>query len=79
MDTSNAGFVQNWKIAGPILDLVLTDELREIDVPAAMDALSDAFESALLRHPRRLESGLVEQQAYFAKGLSREKAPRRCR
>ena len=75
MDRTNAGFIDKWKVAGPALEEVLTEDLRRVDVPAAMESLSDAYESALLRHPRRCDSGLIHQQAWFAKGLAREKTP----
>lgn len=71
---TNAGFVENWRIAGPLLEQVLDAELANIDVAAAMESLDDAYESAMLHHPPSLHSGLIEQQRCFMKGLAREKA-----
>jgi hypothetical protein len=79
VDQSNAGFVKKWQIAGPALERFLNEELRNVNVPASMEILSDAYEAALRCAPRRVESGLVQQQALFRKGLAREKAAgRRC-
>ena len=60
-------WVKGWAEAGAFMEQLRRDELRKTDTAKAMQRLAGAFESA--RHfgqPRPL-SGLVAQQALFAK------------
>lgn len=43
-------------------------ELDRVDVAAVIDALEDAFQAAIRQLGPSTTSGLVEQQAWFAKG-----------
>ncbi len=58
-------WVQNWRKAGAAIERVRAAELRAIDVPAAIERLQDAFQSAQAHYPARAGSGLVEQQRWF--------------
>ena len=60
-------WVRNWQEAGPILKRLRDEEIRNTDTAAAIEALSDAFESARLDWVPPKTSGLVEQQRLFAK------------
>ena len=59
-------FVERWRIAGARLEHLRREELRNVDVAAAIESLDGAFE-ATLAGPERTTSGLVEQQAIFAR------------
>ena len=59
-------FVERWRIAGARLEHLRREELRNVDVAAAIESLNGAFE-ATLAGPVRTTSGLVEQQAIFAR------------
>jgi hypothetical protein len=66
-DSRLKAYVENWKTLGPILERKRREALRRIDTKIALQHLEDAFASAqLLARPAKL-SGLVEQQAIFAK------------
>ncbi len=78
MDKSDAGFVCQWKKTGFALDAVLTEELKRVDVSRSMQILSDAYEHALRVSPRRTDSGLVEQQKHFRRGLTHGEASGSC-
>jgi hypothetical protein len=43
------------------------ESLRSVSTPQALQNLSGAFESARLQHSPQPSSGLVEQQAWFAR------------
>lgn len=60
-------WVRNWQKVGPILELLRDEEIRNTDTAAAIEALSDAFESARLHWTPPKTSGLVEQQRWFAR------------
>ena len=60
-------WVQTWQKAGPELDRMRREQLRQTDTVEAMQKLAGAFESASFLHQSRATSGLVEQQAWFKK------------
>jgi len=60
-------WVRNWQETGPILERLRDEEIRNTDTAAAIEALSDAYESARLHWTPPKTSGLVEQQRLFAR------------
>lgn len=56
-----------WKLAAPELERQRRREVRATDTVQAMQLLDDAFESGVWLSPPRPTSGLVEQQAVFAR------------
>ena len=59
-------WVARWKRVGPELEAIREREIREADtVKAVRDLFGD--EELTFLPPPRLSSGLVEQQAWFAK------------
>jgi hypothetical protein len=58
---------QNWKEIGPVLEEMRAEDIRAADTVQAMEILDDAFESAVWLNPPRPSSGLIEQQAIFAR------------
>jgi len=62
-------WVAGWQSAGPVLERLRAEAIRHSDTTAAIELLSDAFESALRRCPPASTSGLVEQQRLFARFL----------
>ena len=65
-DAALRAFVERWRIAGARLERLRREELRDVDVAAVIESLDGAFE-ATLAGPERTTSGLVEQQAIFAR------------
>ena len=65
-DATLRAFVERWRIAGARLEHLRREELRDVDVAAAIESLDGAFE-ATLAGPVRTTSGMVEQQAIFAR------------
>ena len=59
-------FVGAWQIASARLESLRREDLRRVDVAGHITALNGAFEATLARPPRT-SSGLVEQQAIFAR------------
>ena len=59
-------FVDAWRIASARLEDLRREDLRDVDVADHILALNGAFEAALAGPPRT-SSGLVEQQAIFAR------------
>lgn len=59
-------FVGAWKVASERLEALHREDLRDIDVARHIIALNGAFDAALAG-PARKSSGLVEQQAVFAR------------
>ncbi len=58
--------VERWRVAGPELEAIRKRELQTTDVQKAVQQLFG--DSAMVqRWPRLTTSGLVEQQAWFAK------------
>ena len=67
-DTKLRAWVQNWIELGPILEAIKRRELEamtDADVRAHVEALFTGWYPADL--PPRLDSGMVEQQRWFAK------------
>jgi len=60
-------WLAGWQTAGPVLEKLRAEAIRNSDTAAAIEQLSDAFESALLHYPPAATSGLVEQQRIFAR------------
>lgn len=63
-----AGKLPAWHSAAKTLGHLRTEAIRRSDTAAAIEQLSDAFESARLHYPAALTTGLVEQQRLFARG-----------
>ena len=59
-------FADAWRIASARLEDLRRKDLRDVDVADRIEALNGAFEATLARPPRK-SSGLVEQQAVFAR------------
>jgi len=59
--------IRQWEESGKVMEKLRREDLRNIDIQQVIRSFDDAFESALLHTPVRLTSGLVEQQAWFAK------------
>jgi hypothetical protein len=71
MNEMNDEFVRQWlagwQTAGPVLEKLRVDAIRNSNTAVAIEQLNDAFESAL-RHYRPVKtSGLVEQQRLFTR------------
>ncbi|MCL5278946.1 MAG: hypothetical protein M1376_03450 [Planctomycetes bacterium] len=60
-------WVRNWEAVGPVLARLRDEAIRNTDTAAAIDQLSDAFESARRHWQPPTTSGLVEQQRWFAR------------
>jgi len=60
-------WIENWRVAGPVLESVRAEAIRQSDTAAAIEQLSDAFESARREWSPPATSGLVEQQRLFAR------------
>lgn len=66
-DTELQAFVAAWRIASTRLEALRRRDLRNVVVADHIEALNGAFEAALAGGPPRTGSGLVEQQAVFAR------------
>lgn len=60
-------WVAGWQKASIVLERMRTEAIRNSDTAAAIEQLSDAFESSLLHYQPPATSGLVEQQQIFAR------------
>lgn len=60
-------WIENWRATGPVLESLRAEEIRNSDTAAAIEQLSDAFESARREWSAPATSGLVEQQRLFAR------------
>jgi hypothetical protein len=60
-------WVETWKRAGPELEAIRREEIRNLDPLKVLPLLEDAFNHALRQLPPRPSSGMVEMQAWFAK------------
>jgi hypothetical protein len=60
-------WVQTWKEAGPALEAIRLQEIRESDNLKVLAMLEGAFNHALRTMPPRPSSGLVEMQQWFAR------------
>ncbi len=58
-------WVEGWKKTGKVLEEINRQEMREVSLPEAILALTDACESALLLYPPQPTSGLIEMQKVF--------------
>ena len=60
-------WLAGWQTAGPVLERLRAEAILNSDTVAAIEQLSDAFESAQRHYPLPTTSGLVEQQRIFAR------------
>jgi len=60
-------WVEAWKEAGPVLDAIRRQEIRQADNLKVLALLECAFNQAVRELPLRPSSGLVEMQSWFAK------------
>ncbi len=60
-------WVRNWEAVAPVLEELRAEAIRHSDTAAAIEQLSDAFESARRHWSPPATSGLVEQQRWFAR------------
>jgi hypothetical protein len=60
-------WVQTWKEAGPELERIRLQEVREEDNRLSLQMLASLFDHAVRRDPPDPSSGLVEMQRHFAK------------
>ncbi|MFH1719389.1 MAG: hypothetical protein ABIF19_18715 [Planctomycetota bacterium] len=61
------GELPGWHSAADVLERLRIEAIRRSDTAAAIEQLSDAFESARLHYPAAPTSGLVEQQRLFSR------------
>lgn len=59
-------FVERWRLASAKFDELRRKDLRNVNVAEHIEAMNGAFKAALSTQTRTT-SGLVEQQAIFAK------------
>lgn len=57
----------NWKCVAEVMDNLRRDQIRRANTVEAVAAFDGLFEQVLATTPQRTTSGLVEQQAWFAK------------
>jgi len=60
-------WIRNWEAAGPVLERLRDEAIRNADTAVAIEQLSDAYESARRYWKPPATSGLVEQQRWFAR------------
>jgi hypothetical protein len=60
-------WVEAWKEAGPVLDAIRRQEIRQDDNLKVLALLECAFNQVVREMPLRPSSGLVEMQSWFAK------------
>lgn len=60
-------WVQTWKEAGPELEAIRQQEVRDADNVVALAQMERLFDHATDSQPPRESSGLVEMQRLFAK------------
>ncbi len=60
-------WVQTWKEAGPELEAIRQQEVREADNVVALAQMGCLFDHATRSQPPRESSGLIEMQRLFAK------------
>ena len=65
-DIELRAFVDAWRSASERLEDLRRRDLRNVNVADRIESLNGAFEATLARPPRT-SSGLVEQQAVFAR------------
>ena len=59
-------YVERWRLASARIEELRRKELRHVNVAEHIEAMNGAFEAALCTQTRKT-SGLVEQQAIFAR------------
>ena len=59
-------YVERWRVASAKFDELRRKRLRNVNVAAHIEAMNGAFKAALSTQ-KRTTTGLVEQQAIFAK------------
>ena len=60
-------WVDTWKAAGPLLEQVREDEIRDSVTADGFHVFDGFVKAALISHPPEPWSGLVEQQRWFKK------------
>ncbi len=60
-------WIANWRELGPIMEKLRAESIRAAITVRSMEALDGAFEHAAMSLPARDSSGLIEQQAIFAR------------
>lgn len=65
-------WVEAWKLAGPDLERIRRQELRELDTYRAIELLCGTADYTKPPRAPRLTSGLVEQQQWFMRLANRE-------
>ena len=60
-----AGELPGWRRAAKVLEHLRIEAIRHSDTAAAIEQLSDSFDSARLHYPAATTTGLVEQQRLF--------------
>jgi len=63
-------WIKNWQELGPILEELRHEELRNIKEVTSLAPFNSFFRTAIRENPPGPTSGLIEQQAFFAKGRS---------
>ena len=66
--------VEAWKRAGPELERLRREDIRQVDTIKSMPAFDGAFESAVSHFPPQPTSGLIEQQRLFGVLLKNDQA-----
>jgi hypothetical protein len=59
--------MEQWKAAGIVMERERWARIDHSDCRKIIEALDDAFESAMRHTPARHTSGMVEQQFWFAR------------
>jgi hypothetical protein len=65
-------WVQAWKEAGPELERIRREELRQLDGQAAIAALCGPADYTVPPRAPKPTSGLIEQQRWFMKAAGRD-------
>ena len=60
-------WIRNWRELGPILEAIRHGEMRQTDTVAALEVLDEMFTHAVQTLGPRPSSGLIHQQAVFAR------------
>jgi hypothetical protein len=60
-------WARNWAELTPVLEEMRAEQIRSADTEQALRNLDDAFDSAVWLQAPRPSSGLIEQQALFAR------------
>ena len=60
-------WIRNWRELGPILEAIRRVETRQTDTVAALEVIDEMFTHAVKTLGPRPSSGLIQQQAVFAR------------